>query len=269
MTKNTIFKFKRILRESIIVLMLLLSFSCTNKRDQETEEKWISLFNGKDLNNWIIKISHQELNENYKNTFIVRDSMLVVNYSEYDTFTNEFGHIYYKEPFSSYKLRVEYRFVGEQATGGADWAQRNNGVMFHCQDPSTILKDQAFPVSIEAQLLGGSGEGERPTGNVCTPGTHIVMDEKLITQHCINSGSDTYHGDQWVTFELVVLADSIIHHIVEGDTVMTYSKPQIGGKLPEGFPLPEGFALTEGYIALQAESHPTEFRKIELLELEK
>ena len=141
--------------------------------------------------------------------------------------------------------------------------------MFHCQDPKTILVDQPFPVSIEAQLLGQDEEGgERPTGNVCTPGTHIEMDGELITTHCINSDSKTYRGNQWVIFELVVLADSIIHHIVEGDTVMTYSKPQIGGNLPEGFPLPEGFALTEGYIALQAESHPTEFRKIELLELD-
>jgi hypothetical protein len=140
--------------------------------------------------------------------------------------------------------------------------------MFHCQDPPTVLKDQAFPVSIEAQLLGGDEEGERPTGNVCTPGTHIEIDGQLITQHCTNSNSKTFRGDQWVKFELVVLGDELVHHLVNGDTVMTYSNLQIGGDLPEGFPYPEGFALTEGYIALQAESHPTEFRNIELLKLE-
>lgn len=254
--------------KAFILFFILSAYSCKTTEEKEAEN-WIQLFNGKDLNDWIIKINHRELGDNYNNTFIVSDSMLLVNYSEYDTITNDFGHIYYKEPFSNYKLRVEYRFTGEQPPGGPGWAFRNNGVMFHCQDPETILKDQPFPVSIEAQLLGQDEEGgERPTGNVCTPGTHIEMDQDLITQHCINSDSKTYRGDQWVTFELVVLADSLIHHIVEGDTVMTYSKPQIGGDLPEGFPLPEGFALTEGYIALQAESHPTEFRKIELLELD-
>ncbi len=253
---------------SVSILLALLFVQSCQPAD-EKKENWISLFNGKDLNDWIIKINHHELNENYNNTFRVRDSLLVVDYSEYDTVTNDFGHIYYNKPFSKYKLRVEYRFTGEQAPGGAGWAYRNNGVMFHCQDPKTILIDQPFPVSIEAQLLGQDEEGgERPTGNVCTPGTHIEMDGELITTHCINSDSKTYRGNQWVRFELLVLADSIIHHIVEGDTVMTYSKPQIGGNLPEGFPLPEGFALTEGYIALQAESHPTEFRKIELLELD-
>lgn len=251
-----------------LLLLLLITISCKNNQEQSASENWISLFNGKDLSDWIIKINHHDLNENYKNTFKVKEGKLVVDYSEYDSINDEFGHIYYKEPFSKYKLRLEYRFVGEQAKGGQGWAYRNNGVMFHCQDPSTVLKDQAFPVSIEAQLLGGDEEGERPTGNVCTPGTHIEIDGQLITQHCTNSNSKTYRGDQWVTFELVVLGDELVHHIVNGDTVMTYSNLQIGGDLPEEFSHPEGFALTEGYIALQAESHPTEFRNIELLELE-
>ncbi len=250
---------------SLLLILSLVLISCSSQN--QNEEKWIPLFNGTDLNDWIIKINHHDLNENFNNTFIVRDGLLVVNYAEYDTFREEFGHIYYKQPFSSYKLKLEYRFVGEQVSNGPGWAWRNNGIMFHCQEPSTILKDQPFPVSIEAQLLGGPDEGERPTGSVCTPGTNIVMDGKLITQHCTSSNSKTFRGDQWVNFELVVYSDSIVHHIVNGDTVLTYSKPQIGGELPEGFPLPDGTALTEGYISLQAESAPTEFRKIELMEI--
>jgi len=167
------------------------------------------------------------------------------------------------------KRRVEYRIVGKQVPGGPEWAFKNSGVMFHAQSPGSMLVDQPFPVSIEAQFLGGSGEGERTTGNLCTPGTHVVINGELITQHCISSTSKTFHGEEWIHFELVVYGDSIIHHIVEGDTVITYSKPQIGGDLPEGFPLSEGTSLTSGYIALQAESHPYEFRKVELLDLSK
>jgi hypothetical protein len=132
-----------------------------------------------------------------------------------------------------------------------------------------MLLNQEFPVSIEAQLLGGDGIAERHTSNVCSPGTNIVIGGKLITQHCNESTSKTYHGDVWVTAEFVVLGDSIIHHILEGDTVMTYSYPQIGGDLPEGFPLPQGTLLKEGYICLQAESHPIDFRKVEILDLSK
>ncbi len=251
----------------LYLLPILLMFSCNQQVKQE--ENWIQLFNGENLENWTPKFNHSELGVNYKNTFQVHDSLLVVDYSEYDSIGNEFGHLFYKECFSNYKIRVEYRFVGEQVPGGPGWAQRNNGVMLHCQSPESMELDQPFPVSIEGQLLGGFGAGERSTGNVCTPGTHIEIDNVLITQHCINSKSKTFHGNQWVVFEAVVYHDSIIHHIVNSDTVLTYCKPVIGGDLPESYIEYEGLALTEGYISLQAESAPTEFRKVELLKLNK
>ncbi len=207
------------------------------------------------------------MNENFNNTFQVVDGKMVTSYDAYEKFDAEYGHIFYNNPYSHYKLRVEYRVVGEQVTGGQGWAVRNSGVMFHAQSPESMLVNQEFPVSIEAQFLGGTGEGDRPTGNLCTPGTHVVMNDELLERHCTSSTSDTYHGDQWVSFELVAYGDELIHHIVNGDTVLTYSKPQIGGDLPQGFPLAEGTPLTGGYIALQAESHPYEFRKVELLDL--
>jgi len=254
---------------ALLLAMLTACNSGTGKKETVEPENWIQLFNGKDLEDWTIKMSKHPLNENFNNTFRVENGMLAIRYDQYDQFDGEYGHIFYKIPYSSYRLRVEYRVVGEQVTGGQGWALRNNGVMFHAQSPESMLLDQDFPVSIEAQLLGGTGEGERPTGNVCTPGTNVVIDGELVTQHCNSSTSKTYNGDVWVTFELVVYGDSIIHHIVEGDTVLTYSKPQIGGELPEGFPLAEGTPLTQGYIALQAESHPFDFRKVELLDLSK
>jgi hypothetical protein len=250
----------------ILLISLLLITSCNNSR--QNSENWISLFNGKDLDGWIIKIRGYPLGENYNNTFRVEDGLLKVSYDKYEKFNGEYGHIYYKTPYSRYKVRVEYRFVGEQCPGGASWAFRNNGIMFHCQSPESVLLDQDFPVSIEAQLLGGDGSSERPTMNVCTPGTNIVIDTTLVTQHCTNSSSKTFNGDVWVTAELVVYSDSIIYHLVNGDTVLTYSKPQVGGTgIPDGYPLAEGTPVKEGYISLQAESHPTEFRKVELLDL--
>lgn len=250
----------------ILLISLLLITSCNNSR--QNSENWISLFNGKDLDGWIIKIRGYPLGENYNNTFRIEDGLLKVSYDKYEKFNGEYGHIYYKTPYSRYKVRVEYRFVGEQCPGGASWAFRNNGIMFHCQSPESVLLDQDFPVSIEAQLLGGDGSSERPTMNVCTPGTNIVIDTTLVTQHCTNSSSKTFNGDVWVTAELVVYSDSIIYHLVNGDTVLTYSKPQVGGTgIPDGYPLAEGTPVKEGYISLQAESHPTEFRKVELLDL--
>lgn len=251
----------------LFIAAIVVFASCGNQ--QAAKENWIQLFNGENLDGWVIKMAGSPLGENYKNTFRVEDGMIKVSYSEYEQFNNEFGHIYYQTPYSSYKLRVEYRFTGEQCPRGPGWAFRNSGIMFHCQPPESVRLNQDFPVSVEAQFLGGTGEDVRPTMNVCTPGTHIVIDSTLVTQHCTSSSSATFHGDAWVAAELIVYGDSLIHHLVNGDTVLTYTRPCIGGDKPDGFPLPDGTPLTGGYIALQAESHPVEFRKVELLNLEK
>jgi len=251
--------------------LLILVISCNKRaipaKAAAAEQPWIQLFNGKDMTGWTPKIRGFDYGDNFANTFRVEDGILKVSYDGYESFDERFGHLFYKESFSSYRLRVEYRFVGEQLHDGPGWAFRNNGLMLHCQDPKTMLKDQDFPVSIEAQILGGNGKDERSTCNLCTPGTHVEMDGKLIKRHCINSSSKTFHGDQWVNAEFIVMGDSLFQHIAEGDTVLVYNKAQIGGALPEGFPFAEGMPLKEGYISIQSETHPTEFRKIELQEI--
>ena len=231
---------------------------------------WMSLFNGKDLDRWDVKIAGRKLNDNYRNTFRVEDGILKVSYDEYDKFDGEFGHIFYDTKFSHYKLRAEYRFVGEQLPGGPNWGLRNSGVMVHSQSAKSMTKEQDFPVCIEVQLLGGNGKDERTTGNLCTPGTNVVMDGELVTQHCISSRSKTYHGDQWVTMEVEVHGNSAIRHIVNGEVVLEYEKPQLDETDADARRLldKQDKMLSEGYIALQAESHPVEFRHVELLVLE-
>ena len=231
---------------------------------------WIQLFNGKNLEGWDVKIAGHDLNHNFANTFRVEGGLLKVRYDGYESFNNQFGHVFYREPFSRYVVAVEYRFVGQQARGGAEWALRNSGVMIHSQSAKSMAKDQDFPISIEVQLLGGNGTGERSTANLCTPGTHVVMHGQLITEHCLNSRSRTYNGEQWVRVEVMVLGDSLIKHIVNGDTVFEYSKPQIGGGVVNNFDpavKQDGKPLTAGYIALQSESHPIDFRKVEIRRL--
>ncbi len=236
---------------------------------------WIQLFNGKDLTGWTPKFAHHELGENFHDTFRVENGMLEVRYDKWPSFTDEFGHLFYKDPFSYYLLAAEYRFVGQQVpTSRTDlaWALRNNGLMILSPPPKTMLKDQDFPISIEVQLLGGLSDGKpRSTANLCTPGTNVVMNGELRTAHCTNSKSKTYDGDQWVRVEVLVHGDELVRHMVEGETVLEYSKPQIGGG--QASPTDpavkiDGTPLTGGYISLQAETAPIDFRKVELLNLE-
>lgn len=246
---------------AITTIMLNLIGSQTFAADAQ----WIDLFNGRNLDNWKIKFTGYDLGINYRNTFTVKDGLLVVSYDNWPDFNNEFGHMFYDEEFSNYNLRVEYRFVGEQVTNGPEWAFRNNGMMLHSQNPESMTVPQEFPVSIEAQMLGGNGTDPRPTGNVCTPGTNMVMAGELITRHCTNSNSETFHGDQWVTMEMEVRGSASIKQRVNGTLVLEYQTIQLDPEdkdaqalLANGAPL----MLESGYIAIQAESHPIEFRKI-------
>jgi hypothetical protein len=234
------------------------------------QKEWIQLFNGKDLKGWDVKITGYDMNDNFGNTFRVENGFLKVAYDKYSNFDSKFGHIFYREKFSHYLIAVEYRFSGEQVPGGPEWATRNSGIMVHSQSAQSMGKQQDFPISIEVQLLGGLGKGPRTTANLCSPGTNVEMNGKLFTQHCVNSGSKTYDGDQWVRVEVEVLGNSQIKHMVEGQTVLSYEKPQIGGGAVSHFDekvKKDGALLSEGFIALQSESHPIEFRKVELLSL--
>jgi hypothetical protein len=253
---------------SFFVLILVVFLACAPAKPKN--EGWIQLFNGKDLNDWNIKITGFPLNENFGNTFRVEDSLLKVRYDQYEKFDGKFGHIFYKHPYSHYKIRVEYRFVGDQVPEGPGWAFRNSGIMIHGQSAESMELNQDFPVSVEVQLLGGNGKDERSTLNVCTPGTNIVMNDSLWTQHCTNSTSKTYPGDQWVTVEVEVQGDSIIRHLIDGQTVLEYTDPQLDERDPNYRKLlpPDGNKLLKkGSISLQAESHPVDFRKVELLNL--
>lgn len=236
-------------------------------------EDWRPIFNGRDLSGWVPKVNHHPLGENWRDTFRAGDGVLRVSYDKYDVFKDEFAHLIYRTPLSSYRLRFEYRFVGPQTPGAPAWAVRNSGVMLHGQAPETMALDQSFPVSLEAQLLGGAPGQTRPTGNVCTPGVTVAIAAVTRTEHCMNSTSKTYPDGEWVRFEVEVHGGRLVRHLVNGETVMEYSDVRLAPSEYAGLgadPAALGQASTpleRGYISLQGEGHPLEFRKIEVLEL--
>lgn len=255
-------------RHAVVLAIALVLSSCTT-----TKPTWAPLFNGEDLSGWTAKVNHHEPGVNYANTFRMEDGIIKVRYDGYgDDYNDQFAHLYYDTPYSHYRLRLEYRFVGEMEPTAPEYVIRNSGIMIHSQDPRNMRKDQNWPISVEMQFLGGLDDGKpRPTGNMCSPGTHIVYEGELDTRHCINSSSDTYFGDQWVRAEILVLGDSLVSHLIEGEVVLEYSKPQMGGTgVVENFDPAEwqdGKLLTSGFIALQSEGQPIDFRNVEFLNL--
>ena len=274
---------KNNLRIFCLLLITLFFQSCNNNESKQeiSKEDWETLFNGKDLTGWDIKIKDHPLNENFKNTFRIEDSMIRVVYNDYEKFDNQFGHLYSHKPYSYYKLKLQYRFVGDHLADAPEWADRNSGVMIHSQSAQSMNLHQDFPVSLEFQFLCGNGKDTVPTGNVCTPGTFITYNGKTFLGHIQNSNSKTFLKNEWINAEAEVYGDSLIRHIINGDTVLTYTNAMIG----EGFvnnslswttaSITDSVVwinkantpLKEGHIALQAESQPIDFRRIEILDL--
>lgn len=270
----------QMLQKILIMLIAINLIGCQSKPKQgnsegKSAENWIQLFNGKDLSGWDVKFKGEELGENYNNTFRVEDGLLRVSYDNWEVWNGKFGHLFYKDEFSHYKLRVEYRFIGEQVTNGPGWAYRNNGLMLHGQSAESMELDQDFPTSIEVQLLGGTrgkeGYDPRSNLNVCTPGTNIVMDGVLTEQHCLSSDSETFYGDDWVTVEVEVHGGEVFRHFVNGVEVLSYTEPQYDPRdeyAQKLIPEDGNLIISKGTISIQAESSPTDFRKIELMVLE-
>ena len=254
---------------TLILISLFIFQSCTVKRE-EKEDNWVKLFNEKDLNDWVAKINHYEVGDNFDNTFSVKDGMVQVRYDNYGAYNDRFGHLFYKTPFSNFHLKLEYRFVGKVQPGVPEWTDRNSGVMFHSQDPKTILKEQDWPISVEMQFLAPLDSESRPTGNMCSPGTDIVYKGEKLKDHCLMSSSKSYPVGEWVKAELIVYNDSLVTHIINGDTVLQYSKPSMGGGVVNGYDstiFKPGMPLKSGYIGLQSEGQPIDFRNIYIKQL--
>jgi hypothetical protein len=255
----------------IIALFSLLINSCNTIQYNTATGKWITLFNGKDINDWIVKIHHHDVGDNYGNTFRVEEGVIKVRYDKYEKFNERYGHLYFKTPFSRYHLQLEYRFTGVWRKDAPSYTIRNSGIMFHSQDPRTMPREQDWPISVEMQFLAGLDDGKpRPTGNMCSPGTDVVFKGKIDPRHCIESTSKTYGMEQWIKAELIVLGDSLVTHIINGDTVLQYSKPQIGGGVANRYDPSQkidGKLLSSGYIALQSEGQEIDFRNIRVKRL--
>lgn len=259
------------MKQKVISFLFLATIFLCCKDTPKANDEWIDLFNGKDINDWIVKIHHYEVGENFDSTFRVEDNMIQVRYDNYGQFNDRFGHLYYKTPFSRFHLSLEYRFTGKLQEGAPEYTLLNSGVMFHSQDPRSMAKEQNWPISVEMQFLAGLGDGNpRPTGNMCSPGTDIVYNGKLYDGHCLNSTSKTFSANEWVKAELIVFEDSLVTHVINGDTVLQYTNPTMGGGVVDGFDeglWQPGKPLKSGYIALQSEGQPIDFRNIRIRNL--
>ncbi len=258
----------------ILLFHLSLLFACnaspeTEQANTTPENKWETIFNGENLEGWIVKVKGHPLNENFANTFRINDGMLSIRYDGYgDDFDERFGAIYFGKELSNYRLKLDYRFVGETAPGAPEWGYRDSGVQFHSQSPASLKPDQPFPVCLEYNLHGGNGTDERPVGAICANGMLVEVNGKLNESYCTPPTiKKTFHGDQWVTLELEV-KDGVIKHFANGEEILSYQNPVYNSEHERGktFIIGDKKSVSSGYLSFQSNSHPIDFRNIQLLE---
>lgn len=254
--------------KQVTLLLLVLPLFFQSYTDSKTPKKWVRLFNGKDLNGWTPKIAGHQPGENYGNTFRVDSGMLRIRYDQYHGFNNTFGALYYNKKFSNYRLKVEYRFVGDTAAGAPSWGYRDGGIQYHCQAPNTMDLNQPFPVCLEYNLHGGNGTEDRPTGEICANGMFVEINGKRNTSYCtLPSVKRTFHGDQWVTAEIEVRNGKITHY-VNGEKILEFDNARYdsANAIGKTFIVNGNDMVNGGYISLQSNSSPMDFRKIEIME---
>lgn len=259
----------KLMRLLSFLLLFMLACTAAKKGAEKQESKnWVRLFNGKNLDGWTPKFAGYKAGENFNNTFRVADGILQVRYDQYQQFNNTFGALYYNKKFTNYRLKVEYRFVGDTTKGAPSWGFRDGGIQYHCQPPATMLLGQAFPVCLEYNLHGGDGTGERPTGEICANGIYVEIAGKRNASYCtLPNVKRTFVGDDWITAEIDV-RDSVITHFVNGEKILEFRNPRFDSAhaLGKTFIIDGNNTVKDGYISLQSNSHPMDFRKIEIRE---
>lgn len=261
---------KRPLAIVFALSLMLLSFSSERSNSPDVaRKKWVSIFNGKNFDGWTIRVVGKPIGENFNNTFRVENGIISIRYDQYKSFDNTFGALFYNKKLTNYRLRLQYRFIGETpAVGCPSWGYKDSGIQYHSQSPESMGEKQPFPVCLEYNLHGGNGKEERPTGELCANGTIVNIDGKPNPSFCnLPTVKKTFTGEEWITLEIDVQGPKIAH-FVNGEKVLEFDDPRYNpaNELGRQFIIDGQDKVTSGYISLQSNSHPIDFRKIELME---
>ena len=247
------------------VLLMFISSCARNAQQKSTE--WSPIFNGIDLKGWHIKIAGQKMDVNHLNTFTVEDSIIKIRYDKYGDFKRQFGALYTDRAYKNYRLKLDFRFVGETCPGAPAWGYQDSGIQYHGQSAESMEQGQEFPVALEYNLHGGNGKEERPCGEICANGTLIDLDGKTVKGCQKPLVKKTILGGVWATAEIEV-KDGVIRQFINGEEIISFTNPRYDADHVKGktFIKNGKSELTKGHISLQSNSHPIDFRNIYIKE---
>jgi hypothetical protein len=205
--------------------------ACAGTPGANEEEKWLQLFNGKDLNGWNKFLDPKAKDADPDKVWTVKDGTILCSGSP-------MGYLLTQKEYSDYVLRVEWRW-GEKAK---DMKGPNSGVFVHVSGP-----DKIWPKGVEAQLAADHAGDFWLVDNFKLKVDSSRQDPKVDRHYYRLKDHVEKPRGEWNQYEITC----------KGDTV----KLVINGEfVNEG----TGAENTKGKILLQSEGAPIEFRHIEL-----
>ncbi len=229
-----------------------------------SEEGFTSLFNGKDFDNWDLKIRNGDA-ELAKKVFAIDNGMVHVfkdfpdNYELGTGVNATHAMLYTKKKFSKFILRFDYKW-GKKIANNFDRNQYDSGLYYH------IMDDKIWPVGIEYQIRYNHLLNKNHTGDFWANGLQWFADEKgnfLLPQ----DGGKALPGkkgelpalpgapfhaldDQWNVCEIIVMGDQ-------------YAIQKLNGEIVN---LATNLSQSEGILGFQAETAEIYFRDIRIKE---
>ena len=197
-----------------------------------------SLFNGRDLTGWKPDVPAKDTDPNVRDSFIVRDGMLV-------SLGKPEGHLVTERTYRNYRLEVEYRFPG---TPG------NCGVLVHASRPRALYR--MFPQSIEVQMMSGdAGDFWCIEENIEVPNMEARRPRKE---------GQAWGGKEGDARRILNLTDGSEKPLGEWNTMVIEARGRGLRVWVNGDLVDEGTNATadRGKIALQAEGTEVEFRRV-------
>ena len=262
------------MRMSVLSLALVgaLGIAVAAGQKPADQKDWIQLFNGKNLDGWVPKIRGYDLGVNYADTFRVADGMLKASYDKYTALR---GQVRASVLHAAEILALHHR-------GGVPLRRRAGA------GRADLGRPQQRP---DAPQPGRGDDGEGSGFSDLGRGAaarrpaerQAAIDGKRV--HARHADLHERHDGERPLHELEVgdVSPAKAGYASRSRSAAASAsrtggrtdrarvrQPTIGGGEVTAFDPKvkvDGTLLTEGYIAIQGESHPTDFRKIELLNL--
>ncbi len=285
---------KHCITGSIIALVLLIS--CAGMHDENSSEKWVSLFNGKNFEGWTLYLGVPEPQSMIAN--LERDgqgrytSDLGINNDPLGVYTivNEdgepsikvtgevFGTLITDKEYSDYHVKLQFKW-GEKKWLPRLHMPRDAGLLYHGFDAPGSVTNRWHPTQ-ECQIQEGDTGDYWPIGDVTieipsaktdtakwwayqpsAPLHRYFFSKEMSERRCIKYPDNEKPHGQWNTVEVIALGDSSIH-VVNGKVVMRLYNSR---RIKDGVPVP----LTGGKIALQSEGAELFYRRVEIRSIDR